>query len=218
MGDELTKWLVSQVEAFGFTKLVFSLFLFCLLVWVLGIAVGWFFLQRKALASIGKTEAETRAILHELFQKLDESKTKVDSLNELLGLKLRDLLASISSASCQELHAQREELCRLYSCEFLPALGSYLEQIPQLLGRPESYNRLLDDILPTLETMIKFLKVINHDQLLARLENPSRYLLNQKSFNITARRSLALSSFWNFKTRRDIKTITQSASKFFRKN
>jgi len=166
MNDELTRWLIRQIEALGFTKLFLCVLAAGVLVWGVGIALGWIFAQRSAIASIGKTKAETSAILHELFQKLEQLRSQVNLQSESLGLRLRDLIESLKSGSREAMHSQREELCRFYDADYSPALGKYLEQIPRLLDRKEAYNRLLEDVLPTMETMVKFLQTINHDRLL----------------------------------------------------
>lgn len=215
--SEATKWLIRQVEAYGFTKTVLIVLAVVIVLWLISWVITWLILQRNALASVGKTKAETAAIQEELFQKLEKSRATVNSQTEFIGLKLRELLAMIKEGDAVKLAAGREELCRFYAVEFMPALCKYLEQIPRLLERGEAYNRLLEDVVPSLKSMVKFLETVNHDRLLAHLQNPSKYLLDPTAFNVLINRSKFLCPLLRFDTRSEINKTAKSAQVFFRK-
>jgi len=154
----------------------------------------------------------------ELLEQLDIVRQKWHSAKDTLNLHFRNV-ASLAPPNLDQnkLKMYREEMCRCYDNEYLPAFQSYLEKIPTLTYPQEARLRAVGEIIPGLQTMVSFLKMANEPNILKEIQNATPFLLNPTARDTILSRTNALLSMTNIQAKWRLFMVWFATNKYLRK-
>lgn len=212
MSEPLAEWVVKQVEDHGLGPLAFSVGIAVAAAFGVGYFIGWRLTIRKASAEAAKAWGEN-------FEKLADLRRKSNRAMESVNIAMIDMRKAIDAKQHSDvLRDRRDEMCRLYSAEYMPAFTDYAEMIPQLVNRKECFHRVKAELIPGLQTMCNFLKMVNCQKMMEATEKKGAvFLVRREARDGFLDRVRDLIPICSVKVRREIKKIRKETDRFLRK-
>lgn len=213
----LTDWCLRQVETNGWEPFL----------WIglggvaVGGVIGWGLAAMKKNAEIAQIREDARRASGENIAKLAQMRDTANSKQQVLDMaqqNMRDALLANKQGvnNVDKLRVCRDELCSVYSNDYLPALTNYLELIPRLVDKKEAMIRAQTELIPRLETICVFLDMVNMKEMLAKIPASQPYKLQQARRDGLFVRVKALVPRWRIDLRLKIHKIRKRTDKYLR--
>jgi hypothetical protein len=213
----LTEYCLEKVKANGWEVFLW----FGLAAIGVGYALGWVVTVIKKNAQIAQIREDARRTSGENIEKLAQMRDAANSKHQILDMaqqNMRDaLLASKGGANnVDKLRSCRDEMCSIYASEYLPALTNYLELIPRLVDRKEAMIRAQTELIPGLDTICRFLDMVNMSEMLAKIPGSQPYKLQRARRDGLFVRVETLVPLWRIDLRWKVQTIRKRTDKYLR--
>ena len=176
----------------------------------------------KKNAQIAQLREDTRKASGDNVAKLAEARDAVISKQQVLDMaqqNMRDaLLANKEGANnVDKLRSCRDEMCSIYSTDYLPVLTNYLELIPRLVDKKEALIRAQTELIPRLDSMCGFLDMLNMKEMLAKIPGSQPYKLQRDRREVLFLRVKALVPLWRIGLRLRVHNIRKRTDKYLRR-
>jgi len=181
MNDQtVTGWGLKQIQAHGWN----GYFGFALLGAVIGYVIGWFVTLQKTKVEISKIREEARKASGDNIEKLAQMRDAATSKRQVLDMaqqNMRDALLANNAGqnNVEKLRQCRDEMCGIYQNEYLPTVNTYVELIPRLSDKNEALIRAKTELIPGLETICRFLNMVNMEAMLKKIPGSQPFKLNR---------------------------------------
>ena len=127
------------------------------------------------------------------------------------------LLADKAGAgNADALRRCRDEMCNIYQNEYLPAASDYAQLIPALVDAKEALIRAQTELIPGLETICRFLEMVNMNEMLDKIPGSQPYKVNRARRDGLLLRVKTLVPWWRFKLRGKISMIRKRTDRHLR--
>lgn len=218
MTEVFAQFIVDQIKERGASAAVWLTLIICVLGAIPGYIAGWLVSKRIAWNEYRKGVVDLNTAIYGQLKTINETRDLLNKQSELVSLGLRDLYIALQNADMGQVSKAREELCRVYSSEFLPVFQRYVEEVPALITEQKEISyRLKADLVPDLQLMARFVDTVNLELLLVKIGNPAPYRLDKASFEALTQRIKDMcrtpeddSLSW------EIQKVEHAMSKFFR--
>lgn len=213
----LTDWCLREVETNGWES-----FLWVGLAGVaIGSVIGWGLTAIKKNAQIAQIREDTRKASGDNIAKLAQMRDTANSNQQVLDMarqNMRDaLIANKGGANnVDKLRSCRDEMCSIYSNDYLPSLTNYLELIPRLVDKKEAVIRAQTELIPRLDTICGFLDMVNMKEMLAKIPASQPYKLQRARRDGLFVRIKSLVPLWRIDLRLKIHKTRKETDKYLR--
>lgn len=214
--EALTDALIQHLQDNGLDDYIWkgALVLVCWTV-VTAILTRWFS-TRRIISQIRREGIEEKLKNGDVIERIEKSRTDLSAKSESINMFLSEIRDALKSGDKKRLHEVREETCRTYSIDYLDQLRRYVEDIKIFCDHADALDRVIIDILPALDTIKRFLDVINSEKILSKLDYPSKYRLDPNPQKIFFRKISRLVPPYRIPTKIQIQRISKSMKKHLR--
>lgn len=168
------------------------------------------------IARLRKIGAEATLKNGEILDRLEYQGSQLSAKRETFTLLLEEFRDALKPKRKRKLKETRDEICRLHSEEYLETLRLFVENCRICLNRSSFRDRVRTDVLPALKVTLRFLKVINHEEVLNTLNHAAPYKLDPIAYETLVKRITSRLPLLDRETRRQIKEVQERSRAYFR--